>query len=240
MDDHQRQLQRIFALLKAHFGPQHWWPADTPFEVAIGAILTQNTAWTNVEKAIANLRAAGALTAAALAALTPETVQALIRPAGFFRQKGARLQSLAVLVARDCAGDIGHLCAGPLDTARRRLLAQPGIGPETADSILLYAAHRPTFVVDAYTRRICSRLGVLDARAGYDAVRALFMQALPADAALFNEYHALLVTLAKQHCRKRQPDCPGCPLRSSCRFAEQGQRSPVDPSRNFGTIAGRR
>ena len=221
MDDRERQLQKIFALLSTHFGPQHWWPADTPFEVAIGAILTQNTAWTNVERAIANLRAAGALTAAALAALAPETVQALIRPAGFFRQKGDRLQRLAELVARDCAGDIGRLCAGPLDTARRRLLALPGIGPETADAILLYAAHRPTFVVDAYTRRVFTRLGILDGHAGYDAVRAGFMQALPADAALFNEYHALIVTLAKRYCRKRQPVCLDCPLHGRCRFAAQ-------------------
>ena len=128
---------------------------------------------------------------------------------------------MAAHVARDYAGDIERLCAGPLDAARRRLLALPGIGPETADAILLYAAHRPTFVVDAYTRRVFTRLGILAGHASYDAVRAFCMRALPVDTALFNEYHALLVALAKHHCRKHQPHCPGCPLHGRCCFALQ-------------------
>jgi endonuclease-3 related protein len=213
----------IFHQLQRHFGPQHWWPAATPFEVAIGAILTQNTAWTNVERAIANLKAAGALTAAALATLAPVTLAELIRPAGFFRQKTERLQRLATLLARDYAGEIVSLCAGPLDGARQRLLALTGIGPETADVILLYAAHRPTFVVDAYTRRVFARLGHLHGSDSYAIIRARFMGALPHEAALFNEYHALIVALAKRYCRKRQPDCPLCPLHSRCRFAAQSR-----------------
>jgi endonuclease-3 related protein len=215
-------LYGIFFQLARHFGPQHWWPAETPFEVAIGAILTQNTTWSNVARATANLREAGALAPAALAALASEKVEQLIRPAGFFRQKGARLQRLAALLDRDYAGDIGRLCAGPLDDARHRLLALPGIGPETADAILLYAAHRPTFVVDAYTRRIFARLGTLHGNESYTGIRAHFMSALPHEAPLFNEYHALIVALAKRYCRKRQPDCSACPLRDGCRFAGQG------------------
>lgn len=215
-------FQIIFRQLQDHFGPQQWWPAETPFEVIVGAILTQNTAWTNVEKAIANLKAAQALSPQALCRLALADLEALIRPAGFFRQKAVRLRNVSSVLVANYDGSVELFCTGPLDEARVRLLALPGIGPETADSILLYAAHRSSFVIDAYTRRIFSRLGILDGSEGYEAIRTRFMAELPADAALFNEYHALIVTLAKACCRKRQPLCPRCPLRAHCRFAAQG------------------
>lgn len=214
-------LLAIFRSLESRFGAQQWWPAETPFEVITGAILTQNTAWTNVEKAIANLKAANALAPAALSRLSPTELEQLIRPAGFFRQKTARLRHVTTILVEHYGSDVEQLCGGPLDEARNRLLALPGIGPETADSILLYAAHRPSFVIDAYTRRIFARLGLLDGSESYDAIRARFMAELPPDVPLFNEYHALIVTLAKRHCRKRQPACSTCPLLASCRFAAQ-------------------
>lgn len=216
-------LLAIFRSLASRFGPQQWWPAETPFEVVVGAILTQNTAWTNVEKAIANLRAAGVLTPDAVAALTIPDLEALIRPAGFFRQKASRLRDVTTVLVDHCGGRVEELCAGPLDIARQRLLALPGIGPETADSILLYAAHRPSFVVDAYTRRIFTRLGILHGIESYEAIRARFMHELPPDVDLFNEYHALIVTLAKRHCRKRQQDCPTCPLAGVCVLARENR-----------------
>ena len=215
-------LPSVFRQLRDHFGAQQWWPAESPFEVVVGAILTQNTAWTNVEKAIANLRAAAVLTPAAIRNLSRPELEQLIRPAGFFRQKAARLHHVTTVLVDDYGGRVESLCAGPLDAARVRLLALPGVGPETADSILLYAGHRPSFVVDAYTRRIFSRLGLLDGTERYEAIRARFMSELPHEAPLFNEYHALVVTLAKSHCRKLRPECPACPLFADCRFAGQG------------------
>jgi endonuclease-3 related protein len=219
-------LLTIFHSMENRFGPQQWWPAETPCEVVIGAILTQNTAWTNVEKAIANLRAAAALTPEAIATLALPDLEALIRPAGFFRQKATRLRQVATCLVDHYDSSVAALCAGPLDAARARLLALPGIGPETADSILLYAAHRPSFVVDAYTRRIFTRLGLLHGDESYETIRTRFMKELPPDVALFNEYHALIVTLAKVHCRKRQPDCLACPLAATCRFARENRQKP--------------
>ena len=214
-------LPSVFRQLRDHFGAQQWWPAESPYEVVTGAILTQNTAWTNVEKAIVNLKAAGALVPATMRDLSLAELEQLIRPAGFFRQKAARLHHVTTVLVDDYGGRVESLCAGPLDAARVRLLALPGVGPETADSILLYAGHRPSFVVDAYTRRIFSRLGLLDGTERYEAIRARFMSELPHEAPLFNEYHALVVTLAKSHCRKRRPECPTCPLVADCRFAGQ-------------------
>jgi len=209
-------LPALHARLYGHFGPQHWWPADTPFEVVVGAILTQNTAWGNVEKAIANLRDAGALTSPNLAGMALARLEELIRPAGFFRQKASRLQRVAQLLERKHAGDVAALCAGELDAARHRLLALQGVGPETADSILLYAAGRPSFVVDAYTRRLLARLGLVRGDEPYEAIRRRFMQELPAQAPLYNEYHALIVAHGKAFCRKRRPLCGECPLAELC------------------------
>jgi endonuclease III related protein len=213
-------LLAISRRLLDHFGPLHWWPAETPFEVVVGAILTQNTAWRNVEYAIANLRRAGRLEAETLLELTAGELETLIRPAGFFRQKTRCLQGFVRVLVEGHGGDLDAWLAGPLATVRRELLALPGIGPETADSILLYAGNRATFVVDAYTRRLFSRLGLLEGHERYDAIRDRFMQALPTDAELFNEYHALIVETCKVFCRKA-PLCPPCPLRLRCPFSRQ-------------------
>jgi endonuclease-3 related protein len=214
------RLIDIFDRLAAHFGPLHWWPAQSPFEVVVGAILTQNTAWRNVEYAIANLQEADALTPAALAGLDPSALEALIRPAGFFRQKAERLQLFARHLFARHGGELAALLAGPLETVRAELLACKGVGPETADSILLYAGGHPSFVVDAYTRRLFTRLGLLRGDEGYEATRALFMDHLPPDTDLFNEYHALIVEECKTFCRKRSPLCPACPLLAVCPYGQ--------------------
>lgn len=215
----ERLIRQIQLQLQQHYGALDWWPADTPFEVAVGAILTQNTAWTNVEYAIDNLKQAEALTPETLAELPAKDLERLIRPAGFFRQKASRLQNLSLHLVTAWAGDINALCSGPLAEARSRLLALPGIGPETADSILLYAAARPSFVVDAYTRRIFQRIGLLRGSETYDEIRRLFMQHLPQDAALYNDYHAQIVQLAKTCCRKQVTLCAECPLHRTCLHA---------------------
>lgn len=207
--------------LHDHFGSLHWWPADSPFEVVVGAILTQNTAWTNVEQAIHNLRLAEALSPEKLAALPVCQLEKLIRPSGFFRQKASRLHVLAQLLVEEWQGSLANFCSGPLSDVRARLLAVPGIGPETADSILLYAADRPSFVVDAYTRRIFERIGLLTGQEKYDEIRRMFMQSLPEETLLYNEYHAQIVQLAKTCCRKNKTFCPDCPLNSECDFSRQ-------------------
>ena len=217
----ETELLSLYRTLLDHFGPLNWWPADSPFEVVIGAILTQNTAWTNVELAIANLKDAQALSPDKLSNIPIVRLEELIRPSGFFRQKATRLQSLSRHLVTEWQSNLNDFCSGPLDEARERLLARPGIGPETADSILLYAAYRPSFVVDAYTRRIFERVGILRGDETYAEVRQIFMQALPEDVALYNEYHALIVQLAKTCCRKRNPRCNGCPICKFCRFGIQ-------------------
>jgi endonuclease-3 related protein len=208
----------IYQELLEHFGPLNWWPADSPFEVVIGAILTQNTAWTNVEKAITNLKKAEAISIHNMAKIPLHQLEELIRPSGFFRQKANRLQSFSTHLATEWQSSLSAFCSGPLDETRKRLLARPGIGPETADSILLYAADRPTFVIDAYTKRIFERVGMLQGNESYDEIRKLFMQALPENVALYNEYHAQIVQLAKTCCRKRKPLCKECPLYKRCHF----------------------
>lgn len=216
----KNRLYDIFHRLAARFGPLHWWPAQTPFEVVVGAILTQNTAWRNVEYAIANLQGAGALTPAALATIDRGELEVLIRPAGFFRQKAERLQLFVEHLFARHGGELAALLTGPLEEVRAELLACKGVGPETADSILLYAGGRPSFVVDAYTRRLFTRLGLLRGDEGYEAVRTLFMESLPADSDLFNEYHALIVEECKVFCRKRAPLCPACPLLACCPYGQ--------------------
>jgi endonuclease-3 related protein len=223
----ETELLSLYRTLLDHFGPLNWWPADSPFEVVIGAILTQNTAWTNVELAIANLKDAQALSPDKLSDFPIDRLEELIRPSGFFRQKATRLQSLSRHLVTEWQSNLNDFCSGPLDEARERLLARPGIGPETADSILLYAAYRPSFVVDAYTRRIFERVGVLRGDETYAEVRQIFMQALPEDVALYNEYHALIVQLAKTCCRKRKPLCSGCPICKLCRFGTQATPAEI-------------
>lgn len=211
-------LTELFEKLHVHFGPQQWWPADSPFEVIVGAILTQNTNWTNVEKAIANLKQADALDIESITSLPQEKLEELIRPSGFFRQKAVRLKHFTRVLIENYDGHLDRLFALDNDGLRTTLLALPGIGPETADSILLYAADRPSFVVDAYTHRILERLGIQQGKQNYEQTRSLFMRKLPAETDLFNEYHALIVQLGKQFCRKSKPRCSDCPLLSCCRF----------------------
>ncbi len=215
-DDLSRRLLDIYDRLFATYGPQGWWPADSPFEVIVGAILTQNTAWTNVEKAIANLRAAGALTPAGLLALSAEEIALCIRPAGYFNTKAHKLRAVVEFLDREHGGDLDRLFALETAVLRETLLGLYGIGPETADSILLYAAQRPAFVVDAYTRRVFSRLGLVSDTVSYPDLQSLFAGHLPPDVALFKEYHALIVRHGKERCTKRQPGCASCPLGGDC------------------------
>jgi endonuclease III related protein len=205
-------LTRMFQAMLAALGPSHWWPAKTPFETAVGAVLTQNTNWGNVARAIANIERAGAMDCATLMAMSPESLAELIRPAGYFRLKAARLKALLEYLDTRCGGDPAALAELSLDTAREELLAVKGVGPETADSILLYAANMPSFVIDAYTRRILSRHGLAPADAPYDELREFFMDALPADAPLYNEFHALIVRTGSALCKPKSPACSECAL----------------------------
>ena len=204
-------IQESYDALLARWGRQHWWPARTRLEMVLGAILTQNTAWSNVEKAISNLRENKALNFHALETASKEQIADWIRPAGYFNQKAGYIQGMVGTLRRDFGGSLATLFALGTPALREELLSWKGIGPETADSILLYAAKRPVFVVDAYTRRFLSRHGWCDPKASYDSVARLFTDALPANVQQFNEYHALIVELGKKHC-KAQPKCDGCPL----------------------------
>ncbi len=203
--------------LYAAFGPQHWWPAETPFEVAVGAVLTQNTAWRNVERTIAALKARDWLTPQALAQVETERLAQAIRPTGYFNVKAHRLQALCNFLLESTGGQLEALAREATASLRARLLAVPGIGQETADSILLYALGHPIFVVDAYTRRIFERLALIEPGRSYSAIQTAFETALPRDRALFNEYHALIVALGKDYCRPR-PRCGQCPIRSFCPY----------------------
>lgn len=208
-------LRAIFEKLTAAYGPRHWWPAETPFEVAIGAILTQNTNWQNVEMAIVNLRSENRLTPQSLIEIDRDQLEQLIRPSGFFRQKAERLQLFAEHLRIHHDDSLEQLLRQPLDDARQELLRLKGIGPETADSILLYAGDFLSFVVDAYTKRLFERLGHLRGNESYEQIRLQFMTELPADLAMYNEYHALIVEHCKSFCRKR-PLCPDCFLNDIC------------------------
>jgi endonuclease-3 related protein len=208
----KRRLLGLYAALYGHFGPQRWWPGHSRFEIAAGAVLTQHTAWSGVERAIANLRAARRLDARRVAGLTRSRLGRLIRPAGTYRVKARRLLALSRFLLRRCGGRLERLGREPLESLRAGLLAVPGVGPETADSILLYAADRPVFVVDAYARRVLTRHRIVASGTGYEALRTLLESHLPGDPRLLNEYHALLVAVGKRYCRT-VPRCAGCPLR---------------------------
>ncbi len=214
-DSISQALQTIYDRLLASYGPQHWWPAQERFEVMVGAILTQSAAWSNVEKAIANLRAARALSPEALRRLPSSEIATLIHPCGYYNAKALKLKSLATWLGEHCDDNLDELFSSRIDHIRQQLLAIYGIGQETADSIILYAGNKPVFVIDAYTRRIISRIGLAPNRDNYAAYQALFMANLRPDARLFNEYHALLVYLAKKICRP-QPLCPQCCLNDIC------------------------
>ena len=211
-------LPKLYELLFAEYGEQHWWPGETPFEVMVGAILTQNTAWTNVEKAISALREADALNPQALRTRPIDELATLIRPSGYFNAKVRKLRALGDYLA-DYDDDIERLFASkPLDELREELLALHGVGPETADSMLLYAGNLPSFVIDAYTIRVLTRLGIIDSdsKPKYEDVRALFQESLPTDVQLFNEYHALFVAHGKDVCKSRKPLCSECVLVAYC------------------------
>ncbi|QEM66846.1 endonuclease III domain-containing protein [Geobacter sp. FeAm09] len=215
------RLKTVFLHLLERFGPRFWWPAETPFEVCIGAILTQNTAWTNVEKAISALKGADVLTMEGIEALEAGRLAELIRPAGYYNVKSARIKEFVGWLRERHGGSLDVLFSGAWREVRRELLKVRGIGPETCDAILLYAGNKPTFVVDAYTRRLFHRLGLVPADAGYDETRLLFMTHLPGDVPLFNEYHALIVEQCKVFCRAR-PLCTGCPLAPQCPTSRSG------------------
>ncbi len=208
----QRVLAKIYNTLFSHYGPQHWWPARTRFEVIIGAILTQNTNWKNVEKAITNLKNEDLLRFEALQRIPRQKLARLIRPSGYFNIKTDRLRSFIEFLGLEYGGDLKKMFRERTERLRERLLAIHGIGPETADSILLYAAGRPVFVVDAYTRRVLNRHGLCEEESTYDQIQTLFMENLTPDVKMFNEYHALLVRTGKEHC-KPKPDCSECPLK---------------------------
>jgi endonuclease-3 related protein len=207
------RLLTVYHQLFNQYGPQHWWPGETPFEVMIGAILTQNTAWSNVEKAIANLRARDKLDAEAIATVRKEQLAGWLRPSGYFNVKAARLKHFCRWYNH--AGGFTGLSQTATDELRHMLLSVNGIGPETADDILLYAFQRPVFVIDAYTRRLFTRLGLFDGAENYDTMRIAIESALGPDVALFNEYHALIVRHAKVVCRVH-PRCKDCLMLNRC------------------------
>lgn len=211
----QDRIHEVFDRLMAAFGPQGWWPAETPFETMVGAILTQNTAWTNVELAVGRLKAAGAMDARTLLDMPDVELQTLIRPAGTFRVKAGRLKAFLTYFVSRYGADVSRMIDVPTGRLREELLSVNGIGPETADCILLYALNRPSFVVDAYARRVFGRLGLVDPGIEYRDIKRRFEAALPVDTEVYNEYHALIVALGKRVCLPA-PRCGACVLNSIC------------------------
>ncbi len=207
-----RALPLFYRTLYRSLGRQHWWPARTRFEVIVGAILTQSAAWVNVERAINNLRRAQLLTVAKMEQTPLDRLERLIRPSGYFRQKARKLKAFLRFLRDEYGGSLNRLLRTPTHVLRERLLAVHGVGPETADSILLYAGNHPVFVVDAYTRRILARHRLVQEKAGYEEMRRVFEDHLPKDPQLYNEYHALLVQVGKRWCRPQEPRCGDCPL----------------------------
>jgi endonuclease-3 related protein len=206
------KLLKLYKVLYEAFGPQHWWPARTKFEIIVGAILTQNTAWPNVEKAIANLNRRKLLSPSSIKNIKKKRLASLIRPAGYYNIKTDRLKSFSNFLFDKYNGSLRKMFSQDTHSLRKELLEVRGIGKETADSILLYAGKKPIFIVDAYTRRILSRHNIVASNSDYDFIQHLFMKNLPCDESLFGEYHALLVKLAKDRCRKK-PKCGLCPIK---------------------------
>lgn len=211
-------LHQVYDALFRHYGPRHWWPADSQFEVMVGAVLTQNTSWTNVERSLARLREIVPLNPGAILALQADVLAEVLRPVGYFNVKAARLRSLCRWLLDQ--GGLQKLAASETLSLRNALLAVHGVGPETADDILLYAFGRSVFVIDAYTRRLFGRLGLACKDAPYEVLRAEIEQALPQDSRLYNEYHALIVEHAKTTCRTK-PLCAGCILKEGCLSARE-------------------
>jgi endonuclease-3 related protein len=218
--DGQPPLDEYYNSLFTAFGPQHWWPGKTQFEVIVGAILTQNTAWTNVESAISNLRHAGLLSAAGIEKVPMLRLERLIRSSGYFRQKARKLKAFCEFLRTEYGGSLKRMFKTPTIVLREKLLGVFGVGPETADSILLYAGEHPVFVVDAYTKRMLSRHGWIHEKSKYDDVRWMFEREFPGDVKRFNEFHALIVNTGKNFCRTHDPLCGECPLG---RYLEEGR-----------------
>lgn len=210
----QRSLRSYYDSLFAAHGPQYWWPGRTRFEIIVGAILTQSTSWKNVELALANLRRAKLLSPPAIQKVSSAKLAKALRPSGYYRQKTRALKTFVAFLHDKHGGSFSRLFKLPTKILRRQLLSLRGIGPETADSILLYAGDHPVFVVDAYTRRIFGRHGMIGLKSTYEEIRWQFQSALPADQQLLNEFHALIVHTGKQFCRKTEPLCGVCPLNS--------------------------
>jgi endonuclease-3 related protein len=211
------RVERVYQLLLREYGKQHWWPAETPFEVCVGAILTQATSWVNVEKAIYNLKSQGLLDPIKIKAARMDRLARLIKPSLYYNVKARKLKEFASFLTGEYGGQVENMKAASTENLRRELLGVWGLGPETVDSILLYALGKPSFVVDAYTRRVFSRLGLVEDGLSYMQVRGFFEAELPKDAALYNEYHALIVEHGKGTCRKK-PLCTGCCLRRTCKY----------------------
>lgn len=209
---------QIYRVLFAHFGPRGWWPGETKWEIMVGAVLTQAVAWKNVEKAILNLKKAGILELEEMYRTEEEKIAQLIKPALYHRQKAKKLKVLACYVKERYRGNLDMMFKEEVNKLRKELLSLWGIGKETADSILLYAGEKPVFVVDAYTIRIFSRLGVVDEAIGYDRMQDLMHGFLTPDVGLYNEYHALLVALGANYCKKNNPICNLCPVNNFCNY----------------------
>jgi endonuclease-3 related protein len=203
----------LYGLMLSHFGPQHWWPGETALEVMVGAVLTQNTNWKNVEKAISRLKAKGLLSLKSIHKLSTPQLADEIKSSGYYQVKARRLKNLISFIMEHYEGALSSFLTDEMEKQRSGLLKVKGIGEETADSILLYAANRPTFVVDTYTYRLLCRHGMAPEAVTYGELQAIFMDNLPADPELFNEFHALIVRTGKAYCRKNTPRCELCPLR---------------------------
>ena len=206
-----KRIVALYNSLHAHYGPQNWWPADSALECILGAILTQNTAWKNVEKAIKNLKSNDLISIEKFDSLPTKRLATLIRSSGYFNQKAIKIKNFINFVKRDYGGDLEKMLDEDTNELREKLLHIKGIGPETVDSILLYAAKKPIFVVDAYTYRILSRHGLIPEQTSYNEIQELIMDSVPKDTQIYNEFHALFVRVGKEHCKKN-PICEGCPL----------------------------
>lgn len=204
--------QEIYQKLLEFFGPQHWWPAESSLEMIVGAVLTQNTNWTNVVKALDRLKKENLLNYTGLNTIDEPYLASLIQPAGYYNLKARRLKNLLAMLEQEYSGDVDLLVQDSLEGGRNNLLAVKGVGPETADSILLYACHKPVFVVDSYTHRVFTRHNLIAEESDYHEIQEQFMDHLPPDVQLFNEYHALIVRVGKEFCKKRNPLCKSCPL----------------------------
>jgi len=211
MDTKQR-INHLYSSLYGYYGAQNWWPAESELECILGTILTQNTTWKNVEKAINQLKQQGLISIERLNSISTDNLAQIIRSSGYFNQKALKIKNFVSFVNANYGGSLEEMLSEELYTLREKLLSIKGIGPETADSIVLYAAKKPVFVIDAYTYRILSRHGLIAEDSSYQEMQELFMDSLSDDPKLFNEYHALLVKAGKEHCKKKSPVCSGCPL----------------------------